>query len=121
MSYNLKKRIIGKLLSKNGRYEIVESLLEQSDGDVDSAILLSQKCCNDYRTPGDSLGNFGFCGPGMSYRITGSAPANNVMVWMPDSSITSSPDFEITWREVFEYVLYDSNLLTRQMRLFQHQ
>jgi hypothetical protein len=116
---SLKKDVIERLLGEQDRYEIIEKLLKQANGDVDRALALS-RCRDQYgRSAGDNLGNIGSCGPGrMGYRIRGSAPGNKVEVWMPESKITAVADFEIAWDEVFEYVLYDSDLdLQRQLRL----
>jgi hypothetical protein len=116
---SVKREVIENILGDLGRYQIVESLLERANGDIGAALSLSRRRNQYSRSPGDSLGSFGFSGPGkVSYRVRGSAPSNDVQVWMPGTPITSPPDFEITWYEIFEFVLYDSDLdLPRQLKL----
>jgi len=101
--------VIERLLTQQQR-EKIETLLEQSNGDIDHALSLSKERNQYNRSIGDDLGNFGSCSPNnISFTVRGSAPSNNIQVWLPDSSITDKPDLIITWRAVFQCVAEHSN------------
>lgn len=114
----VRETVIKRLLTQQ-QWRTIEKLLEQSNGNIDHALSLSKERNQYDRSIGDDLGNFGRCSPNeVSFTVRGSAPSNDVQVWLPDSSITNAPDLTISWRTVFQYVAEHSDRdITRQLRM----